>query len=116
MRALTITQQQEMDQVRGDRHKQQSTINGNSKMGGGWQEYHLRAAVNDWQQKRPAMRETTAVLDNGGHWHLMVAMDGRMTIAFGGVSNGQQGGGGQMTVQPVVGSKSATDDGNGGSN
>jgi hypothetical protein len=34
-RASTITQQQEMDQVRGNRHKQQPTINWNSNMGGG---------------------------------------------------------------------------------
>jgi hypothetical protein len=50
-RAATITLQQEMGRVRGNRHKQQLTINGNSNMGGGWQRYHLRAAVNDWWQK-----------------------------------------------------------------
>jgi hypothetical protein len=98
-RASTITQQQEMDQVRGNRHKQQPTIARNSNTGGGWQQYRLRAAVDDWQQKWPAMREMAAAMDDSGHWHLMVAMDGKMTIMFNGVGNGQQQGGGQMMVQ-----------------
>jgi hypothetical protein len=46
-RVLTITQQQEMDQVRGNQHKQQPTIDRNSNKGSGWQKYHLRAAGND---------------------------------------------------------------------
>jgi hypothetical protein len=45
------------------------------------------------------MRETTAAMDNGGCWCLMVVMDGKMKIAFYGVSNGQWHGGGQTTVQ-----------------
>jgi hypothetical protein len=96
-RASTITQQQEMNQVRSNRHKQQPTINGDSNTGGGWQQCHLRAAVNDWQQ-RPAMRETTAAMDDGGCWCLMVVMDGMMKIAMD-VGNGQRRGEGQMTVQ-----------------
>ncbi len=98
-RASTITQRQEMDQMRGNRHKQQPTIDGNSNMGGGWQRYHLRAAVNDWQQKWPAMRETTAAIDDGGCWRLMVAMDGKMKIVYDGVGHRQWRGGGQTMVQ-----------------
>jgi hypothetical protein len=32
--------------------------------------------VDDWRQKWQATRETKAVMDNGGRWHLMVAMNG----------------------------------------
>ncbi len=88
-----------MDQVRGNRHKQQPTIDGNSNMGGGWQRYHLMTAVSDLQQKLPAMRETTAAMDNGGCWCLTVVMDGMMKIAYDGVGNGQWQSGGQRMVQ-----------------
>ncbi len=98
-RASTITQRQEMDQVRGNRHKQQRTIDGNSNTVGGWKQYHLRAAVDDWRQKWPAMRETTTAMDNGGCWCLTVVMDSKMKIAFDGVGDGQRQGGGQTMVQ-----------------
>jgi hypothetical protein len=45
------------------------------------------------------MREMTAAMDNGGCWHLTVAMDSKMKVAFDGVGNEQRQGGGQMTVQ-----------------
>jgi hypothetical protein len=38
----------------------------------------------------------TAAIDKDGHWHLMVAMDGRMTIGDG---NGQWQGCGETMVQ-----------------
>ncbi len=99
IRASTITQQHEMDQVRGNRHKQQPTIAVNSELGGGWQRYRLRARDDDWQQKWPAMREMMVAMDDGGCWHLTVALDSKMTIMFDGVSDGQQQGGGQRMVQ-----------------
>jgi hypothetical protein len=67
-----------MDQVRKNRHIQQPTIDGNGNTGGGWQQYHLRAAVDDWRQKWPVMRDTMAAMDNGGCWCLRVVMDGKM--------------------------------------
>jgi hypothetical protein len=53
-------------------------------MGGGWHRYPLRAAVDDWRQKWQATRETKAVMDNGGRWHLMVAMNGSNSGGGGG--------------------------------
>ncbi len=44
------------------------------------------------------MRETMAAMDDGGYWHLTVGMDGKIEIVFNGVGDGQQQGGGQMTV------------------
>jgi hypothetical protein len=71
----------------------------------------------------PAMREMTAAMDNGGCWGLMVAMAGKTKIAFDGVGNGQQQGGGQImlqcrqwlgTVQWTTAMAAAMDSGNGG--
>jgi hypothetical protein len=45
------------------------------------------------------MRETTAAMDNGGCWCLMMAINGKMKIAYNGVGDGQQRGGGQTVVQ-----------------
>jgi hypothetical protein len=48
---------------------------GTATVGSGWQQYLLKAAFNDWQQKWPATRETTAAMDDCGCWHLMVAIE-----------------------------------------
>ncbi len=88
-----------MDQVRGNRHLQQPTIDGNSNTGSDWQQYHLRAVVNDWRKKWPAMRERTTAMDNGGCWRKMVVIDGKIKIAFDGAGDGQRLCGCKMTVQ-----------------
>jgi hypothetical protein len=40
-----------------------------------------------------------ATMEDGGLWHLTVAMDGKITVVFDGVGNGQRQGGGQTMVQ-----------------
>jgi hypothetical protein len=74
--------------------------------GGGWHRYPLRAAIDDWQQKWQATRETKAVMYNGGRWHLMVAMNGSNSggsggwkIALNGGNYGQRQGDGERMVQ-----------------
>jgi hypothetical protein len=68
-------------------------------MGRGWQRYHLRAVVDDGQQKWLVTRKMTAAMDKGGCWHLTLVMDGRMTTAFDGGGDRQQQGGVETTVQ-----------------
>jgi hypothetical protein len=60
----------------GEGQSKKTTINRNRNTGGGWQRCHLRAVVDDWWQKWPATRETTAAMNSSGCWCLMVDMAG----------------------------------------
>jgi hypothetical protein len=52
--------------------------------GGGWQQYCLRAAVDDWWRKWRVTREMMVAIDNSVHWHLTVEMDGSNSNGSGG--------------------------------